>query len=197
MIQPERISLAGKFADLVPLAVEHAPGLFEIGREEAIWRWMTRPPFADVADARGWIEQALAGQAAGTQLPFAILDRSSGRVAGSTRYMTISVPDCGLEIGWTWLGGEFRRTAINTECKYLLLRHAFETLGCQRVQLKTDARNDVSRRAIERIGARLEGILRKFQATRGDMIRDTAMYSILDSEWPAVKPILEGKLART
>lgn len=195
MIVPTQTTLTGRHATLIPLTVEHAAGLFEIGGDEAIWRWMTRPPFADSADTRGWIEQALAGQAAGTQLPFAILARDTGRLAGSTRYMNIAVPDRGLEIGWTWLGAEFRRTAINTECKYLLLRHAFEALGCARVQLKTDARNDVSRRAIERIGGKFEGIFRKFQATRGDLIRDTAMYSILDEEWHAVKPILENKLA--
>lgn len=194
MIQPQIITLTGKHALLHPLALEHATALFEIGQEETIWRWMTRPPFADAAEAREWIHQALTAQAAGTQLPFAIIARQSGRVAGSTRYMNISVPDRGLEIGWTWLGADFRRTAINTECKYMLLQHAFETLGCARVQLKTDARNDTSRRAIERIGAKFEGILRKYQATR-DLIRDTAMYSILDSEWPEVKPILENKLA--
>jgi RimJ/RimL family protein N-acetyltransferase len=195
MIIPQRITLTGKCARLEPLTLDHAAALLAIGREEAIWTWMTRPPLADVADARDWIEQALAAQTAGTQLPFAIVDPRTGSVAGSTRYMNISVSDAGLEIGWTWLGSAYRRTAINTECKYLLLRHAFETLGCARVQLKTDARNDVSRRAIERIGAKFEGILRKFQATRGGLIRDTAMYSMLDREWPSVKPVLESKLA--
>jgi RimJ/RimL family protein N-acetyltransferase len=195
MIQPPAVTLTGQHARLVPLTLDHTPALFEIGQEETIWRWMTRAPFADEADARGWIEQALSAQAAGTQLPFAIMANDSGRIAGSTRYMNISVPDGGLEIGWTWLGAEFRRTAINTECKYLLLRHAFEVLGCARVQLKTDARNDVSRRAIERIGAKFEGILRRLQATRENLIRDTAMYSILDCEWPQLKPIFESRLA--
>lgn len=191
----EPVSLDGRHVRLEPLRDGHAAGLFEIGRDASIWTWMLRVPFTTVDEARELIAGAEALERAGTQLPWAIIEKATGRVAGSTRYLNISHVDRGLEIGHTWLGVAFQRTAVNTECKYLLLRHAFETLGCARVQLKTDALNERSRRAIERIGATFEGVLRKYQLTRGDRIRDTAMYSITDEEWPRVKAKLQDKLA--
>jgi RimJ/RimL family protein N-acetyltransferase len=132
----------------------------------------------------------------GTDLPFVAVQLSSGRVAGATRYLNIMPKDRGLEIGGTWYGPEFQRTAINTECKYLLLRHAFETLGCIRVQLKTDLRNERSQRAIERIGAVREGVLRNHMILPDGRYRHSVFYSILDTEWPQVKERLEQMLER-
>lgn len=188
------VSLDGKCVRLEPLRDVHAAGLFEVGRDASIWTWMLRVPFTTLDEARELVASALSLERAGTQLPFVIIEKAGGRVAGSTRYLNISHVDRGLEIGHTWLGVEFQRTAVNTECKYLLLRHAFETLGCARVQLKTDALNERSRRAIERIGATFEGVLRKYQLTRNDRIRDTAMYSITDDEWPRVRALLESRM---
>lgn len=190
------VSLEGRHVRLEPLRAQHAAGIFAIGRDPSIWTWMLRVPFTTLAEAGELIAAAEVLERAGTQIPFAIIDRASGRVAGSTRYLNISHVDRGLEIGHTWLGVEFQRTVVNTEAKLLLLRHAFESLGCARVQLKTDALNEKSRRAIERIGATFEGVLRKFQLTRNDRIRDTAIYSITDDEWPHVRASLLARLAR-
>lgn len=188
-LQP--VTLTGTHVRLEPLTLAHASGLLDVGRDEDIWKYLMRPPFADLDDTRGWISDALAAQQTGSQLPFVGIHKESNRVAGSTRYLNISPNDKGLEIGWTWLGVDYMRTVVNTECKLLLLRHAFETLGYVRVQLKTDLLNERSQRAIERIGGVREGVLRKFQRTRNDRIRDTVMYSILDSEWPAVRSKLQ------
>jgi RimJ/RimL family protein N-acetyltransferase len=140
-----------------------------------------------------WIEAALAAHAEGHQLPFAIIDAGGGRAIGSTRYLNITQRDYGLEIGWTWLAPEARRTAVNTECKYLLLRHAFETLGAIRVQFKTDSRNERSRRAIARVGAVQEGVLRKHMILESGYQRDSVVFIIAD-EWPAAKANLEKKM---
>ncbi len=191
-LQP--VTLTGIQVRLEPLTQAHAPGLLDVGRDEDIWKYLMRPPFADLDDTRDWINDALTAQKSGSQLPFVSIHNESNRVAGSTRYLNISPNDKGLEIGWTWLGVDFMRTVVNTECKLLLLRHAFETLGYVRVQLKTDLLNERSQRAIERIGGVREGVLRKYQRTRNDRIRDTVMYSILDSEWPAVRSKLEQML---
>lgn len=195
MKQPTPVTLCGKHVRLEPLLPAHAAGLLAIGRDESIWTWLTRGPLVDFADAQGWVADALAAAQAGTQLPFGIIATADDALAGTTRYLNISVADEGLEIGWTWLASVRQRTAVNTECKLLLLAHAFDELEARRVQLKTDARNDRSRRAIERIGARFEGILRKYQRTRDGRIRDTAMYSILDEEWPATRARLTALLA--
>jgi RimJ/RimL family protein N-acetyltransferase len=143
---------------------------------------------------RDYIDSALEAQAAGTAIPFATVERASGRVIGSTRYMNIDTANRRVEIGSTWLAKPWQRTAMNTEAKYLMLRHAFETLGCVRVELKTDALNQQSRQAILRIGAREEGTLRQHMVTWSGRLRDTVYFSILDSEWPGVKANLEAKL---
>ncbi len=135
-------------------------------------------------------------QAAGTDLPFAVIQLASGRVAGATRFMEIRPEHRGLEIGGTWYGLEFQRTVVNTECKYLLLRHAFEVLGAIRVQFKADVRNERSWRAIERLGAKREGILRNHMILPDGVIRDSVYYSIIDSEWPGVKQRLEDMLKK-
>jgi RimJ/RimL family protein N-acetyltransferase len=157
---------------------------------------MPADPSASAAAVTAWIHDALAERAAGTQFPFAIVELASGAAVGSTRYLNITPRDRGIEIGWTWLAPRMQRSAVNTECKYLLLRHAFETLGAIRVQLKTDARNLTSQRAIERLGAVREGVLRKHMIVLHGHQRDTVMYSITDDEWPAVKSRLAGLLAR-
>ncbi len=131
---PKPVTLEGSHVRLEPLARRHAEDLFEVGQDETIWPYMSRPPLKSVEDARAWIDQALEVTATDTQIPFAIIERASGKAIGSTRYMDIRRNDRGLEIGWTWIGTAFQRTAMNTECKYLLLRHAFEDLGAVRVQ---------------------------------------------------------------
>ena len=179
---------------LEPLAPQHARDLFAVGSDEAIWTYMPRPVLQSVEDTQAWVQEALAVAASGTQIPFAIIHRAGGKAIGSTRYLDIRREHRGLEIGWTWVGTAYQRTPVNTECKYLLLTHAFEELGAVRVQLKTDLRNERSQRAIERIGAVREGVLRKHMALWDGFIRDTVYYSILDSEWPDVKRRLVGLL---
>ena len=139
----------------------------------------------------GWVRHILSQP----DLPFAVIYLESGRVAGATRYLNIAPAYHGLEIGGTWYGADFRRTMVNTECKYLLLQHAFETLGCIRVQFKTDLRNTRSQRAIERIGAKREGVLRNHMILPDGRYRDSVFYSILDSEWFEVKKKLEEMMA--
>ncbi|MGH2532722.1 MAG: GNAT family N-acetyltransferase [Thermomicrobiales bacterium] len=190
------VTLEGRWARLEPLTRQHAEGLLAAAADETIWRWMpTR--LTTIEEVRAWIGTALAARATGTELPFAIVDRERGEVVGSTRFMEIQAAHRGVEIGWTWLGRDARRTPINTECKYLLLRHAFEAWECLRVQLKTDRRNDRSRRAIERIGGQFEGIHRNHRVLPDGTVRDTAFYSIVEREWPGVKAWFEGRLDRT
>jgi RimJ/RimL family protein N-acetyltransferase len=193
MLDVQPVTLEGRHARLEPLTQAHAAGLAAIAADEEIWRYYPAS-LLTLADVQQWIDVALAQQAAGTALPFAILDAATGRALGSTRYMNIVPRDYGLEIGTTWLTPVVWRSAVNSECKLLLLRHALEALGCIRVQLKTDRRNERSRRAIERLGAQFEGILRQHMIVRDGAYRDTAMYSIIDSEWPAVKEKLVAGL---
>jgi RimJ/RimL family protein N-acetyltransferase len=191
----EPVTLEGRHVRLEPLSLDHLAALCTVGLDEDLWRWTTakvRTP----DDMRSYLEQALEGQAAGTQLPFVLLDRTTGQPIGSSRYGNIEVAHRRLEIGWTWLARRCQRTPFNTEAKYLLLRHAFERLGCVRVELKTDALNTRSRAAILRLGARQEGILRSHMIVEDGRRRDSVYYGILDSEWPAIKMGLEAKLAR-
>jgi RimJ/RimL family protein N-acetyltransferase len=155
---------------------------------------MSIEPPQDLAAMEAHIASALEGRATGASIPFAQIARAEGRAVGATRYLNISRSDLGLEIGWTWIGKRWQRTAINTEAKFLLLCHAFEDLGAARVQLKTDARNLQSQAAIARLGAVREGVLRKYQRTRNGFIRDTVMFSIVADEWPEVKGRLVEKL---
>ncbi|MBI2162613.1 MAG: GNAT family N-acetyltransferase [candidate division NC10 bacterium] len=196
LFDPRPITLEGVHVRLEPLARRHAADLYEVGRDETIWRYMPRPPLKSLEDTQGWIDEVLAVSAGGTQIPFAIIERASNRAVGSTRYLDIRRSDRGLEIGWTWIGLPFQRTAVNTECKYLLLAHAFEDQHAVRVQLKTDLRNEASQRGIERLGAVREGVLRKHIVLWDGFIRDTVYYSIIDSEWSTVKCHLERLLVR-
>ncbi len=190
------VVLTGKHVRLEPMSEEHVPRLAEIGVGQTFWDFMLYGNMNSVDDMRNWVLDILARAEKGTDLPFVAIHLASGRVAGATRYLNIVAKDRGLEIGGTWYGLEFQRTPVNTECKYLLLQHAFETLGCIRVQLKTDLRNERSQKAIERLGAAREGVLRNHMILPDGRYRDSVFYSILDTEWPAVKKRLEGMLER-
>jgi RimJ/RimL family protein N-acetyltransferase len=189
------VTLEGRHVRLVPLTREHVPALWEAGNDPDIWRWTLSQP-ASEADMRQYVEAALAKQAAGGGLPFATLEAATGRVIGSTRYHNWEPPHPRVEIGYTWISRPWQRTPANTEAKYLMLSHAFETLGLARVELRTDALNARSRAAIARVGGIEEGILRRHLLTDSGRIRDTVYFSILDDEWPQVKLRLEEKLAR-
>jgi RimJ/RimL family protein N-acetyltransferase len=178
------VVLQGSVVRLEPLRLEHAQGLYNRGRVKSDWQYMPRSCFVDMADTRQWIEAALT---TADQLPFAIIDSASDRIAGSTRYLTIRPEHRSMEIGWTWLGQEWQRTAANTETKLLLLSHAFEQLGCVRLEFKTDARNERSQKALLRIGAKREGVLRNHMIVQNNYLRDSVYFSIIDSEWPKVK----------
>lgn len=190
------VILTGKYVRLEPMTEDHISGLAEIGVGQPFWDFMLYGPINTVEDMRKWVLDILGRAAKGTDLPFVAIHLGSGRVAGATRYLNIVPQDRGLEIGGTWYGPEFQRTSVNTECKYLLLGHAFETLGCIRVQLKTDLRNERSQRAIERIGAVREGVLRNHMILPDGRYRHSVFYSILDTEWPDVKNRLETMLVR-
>ncbi len=190
----EPVTLSGNVVRLEPLALKHANDLLLTGQELATWDYISANPCISLDTMQQWISSTLQMQATGTCLPFVIVALTSTHVVGSTRYMDIMQKNRGLEIGWTWLAPEARRSAINTECKYLLLRHAFETLGTIRVQLKTDSRNLRSQRAIERLGAVKEGTLRNHMIMPDGYFRHSVVYSILDSEWPQIKAGLEAKM---
>ncbi len=185
------VTLTGKYVCLEPMTEAHVPHLVAIGLDDSIWEHMLYGDVRTEEDIRRWVQDILSRP----DLPFVALHLASGRVAGVTRYLNMSPEHRGLEIGGTWYGLEFQRTAVNTECKYLLLEYAFETLGCIRVQFKTDLRNVRSQRAIERIGAVKEGVLRNHMILPDGKIRHSVFYSILDSEWPQVKKRLEDMLA--
>jgi RimJ/RimL family protein N-acetyltransferase len=188
------VTLEGRWARLEPIGHQHAADLVAAASDRAIWRYIALDPTSPEAMA-AWIDGSIADREAGTLYRFAIINQASGRAVGSTTLFDVRPQDRGIEIGWTWLGRAWQRTGINTECKYLLLRHCFETLGAIRVQLKTHRLNFQSRRAIERIGAQFEGILRNHTIMPDGTYRDSAYYSVIDSEWPAVKRHLELMLA--
>jgi N-acetyltransferase len=194
MMEVKPVILTGKYVRLEPLTEEHAAGLTEIGLDETIWQYLPYGKMQNGSDIRRWVQAILDREAGGTDLPFAVIHLASGRVAGTTRYMEIRPEHHGLEIGGTWYGADFRRTQVNTECKYLLLEQAFEELKSIRVQLKTDSRNERSQRAIERIGAKREGLLRNHMILPNGYFRHSIYYSILDIEWPQVKIKLDEML---
>ncbi len=188
------LTLEGSVVRLEPIRREHADLFWEIAQSDLddIFRWI---PYSMKAadDFRRLVEKALQEQERGESVVFATVERSSGRVIGSTRYMNIDRANRRVEIGSTWIAPAWQRTAVNTEAKFLMLRHAFETWGCMRVELKTDALNLKSRNAILRLGAKEEGTLRKHLVTSTGRIRDTVYFSILDTEWPQVKTNLLAK----
>ena len=184
------VTLEGRHVRLEPLSQAHHAGLAAVGLDEELWRWIPTP-VRTAEEMAAYIETALAEQARGVSLPFALIEKSSGRAIGCTRYGNIDRTHHRVEIGWTWVAPAWQRTGVNTEAKYLLLRHAFETLGCLRVELKTDSLNEKSRNAILRIGAREEGTFRNHMITASGRIRHTVYFSIVDSEWAAVKARLQ------
>lgn len=198
MTQPwaSPVTLTGRHVRLEPMTEAHIPGLTEIGRGQEFWDFMLYGRMDSEQDMRNWVLDIMGRGARGTDLPFAVIHLESGRVAGATRYLNIVPNDRGLEVGGTWYGLEFQRTVVNTECKYLLLTHAFEVLRCIRVQIKTDLLNVRSQRAIERLGAQKEGVLRNHMILPSGRVRDSVFYSIIDSEWVSVKAGLEQRLGR-
>jgi RimJ/RimL family protein N-acetyltransferase len=187
------VVLEGDAVRLEPLSLDHLDALLEAGSDPQIWRY-TSSACTTPESMRAFIEEALGGQRLGSVLPFATIDRKSGRPIGSTRFGNIAPEHKRVEIGWTWISPAWQRTAINTEAKYLMLRYAFDKLGCNRVELKTNARNLQSRTAIRRIGALEEGTLRSHMINSDGSVRDTVYYSILVAEWPPVRSRLESLL---
>ena len=190
------ISMTGRVVRLEPLSEAHVPNLAAVGQDDSIWTYMPYPPVRSEADMLAQVRDLLARQARGTDLAFAVIHLASGRAVGASRYLNIEPANRGLEIGGSWYGRAYQRTAVNTEAKYLLLSHAFEQLGCLRVQIKTDWRNERSQRAIERLGAVREGVRRHHMIMPDGHVRDSIYYSILAEEWPGVKAGLEYRLGQ-
>lgn len=186
--------LEDRHVRLEPLADSHHASLCEVGLDPDLWELIpyrvTTPQ-----EMTAYIDRALKDQAAGVSLPFVTVDRASGKIVGSTRYMNVEPAHRRVEIGATWIARPWQRTAINTEAKYLMLRYAFETLGCLRVEFKTDVLNRRSRNAIQRIGAMEEGIFRRHVVTWSGRVRDSVYFSVVDREWPRVKAALEARLS--
>jgi RimJ/RimL family protein N-acetyltransferase len=188
------VTLEGPTIRLEPLAPSHLDGLCRIGLDPELWR-LTVNRVTDRAAMERYLADAWEEQRGGTMLPFATVSRATGEVIGSTRFGNASPANRRVEIGWTWLGRPWQRTGANTEAKYLMLRHAFEVWACIRVELKTSARNQQSRSAIARLGAREEGVLRHHMINQDGSLRDSVFYSILREEWPEVRARLEGMMA--
>ena len=190
----QSITLSGRHAMLEPLSFEHQDALIEAVRDGELWKlWYTAIPSPE--DMRVEIERRLGLQKAGSMLPFAVRSQSSGKIAGMTTYMNIDANNRRVEIGSTWYARSAQRTPLNTECKLMLLAHAFDTLDCIAVEFRTGFFNYASRRAIERLGAKQDGILRSHQRYADGGLRDTVVFSIVAQEWPAVKRHLEFRLA--
>jgi N-acetyltransferase len=189
-------TLEGELVRLEPLTPEHEDGLWEASRDERTWQWLSVEQPQTRVEMRTYLEAALANQADGTEIPLVTIRRSDGRVVGSTRYLALHPEHRTIEIGWTWLAPEAWGTGINVEAKLLMLEHAFERLGCLRVELKTDARNERSRGAMAALPAQFEGVHRKAMLVRGGRRRDSAWYSVIDDEWPDVRANLLRRLGR-
>jgi N-acetyltransferase len=192
---PETVTLAGTHARLEPLSPHHHDDLAEAVADGALWRlWYTRIPAPEQMAAE--IERRLGLRAAGSMLPFAVIEVASGRAVGMTTYMNIDATNRRVEIGSTWYRSSVQRTPINTECKLMLLGHAFETLSCIAVEFRTHFFNHQSRRAIERLGAKLDGIMRNHIRMPDGTLRDTCVYSIIEAEWPTLRRHLSFQLDR-
>ncbi|HYN68714.1 MAG TPA: GNAT family N-acetyltransferase, partial [Candidatus Eisenbacteria bacterium] len=188
------VVLEGRIVRLEPLSGDHLDGLADVAFEPSIWQWTLARP-TDRAGLRAWLETALANRAAGTELPFATIDRATARAIGSTRILSIVPEHRRLEIGWTWLGRAWQRTGANREAKLLQLSHAFERLGANRVEFKTDSRNEPSRTALLGIGATFEGVFRNHMVMLDGRLRHSAYYSVIADEWPGVRARIEASLA--
>jgi RimJ/RimL family protein N-acetyltransferase len=187
------VTLEGRIVRLEPLALRHLVGLAEVAFDPAIWRWTIARP-TDLAGLRAWLESALAAQAAGTELPFATVDVATGRPVGSTRFLSIVPEHRRLEVGWTWVAPSHQRRGANQEAKYLQLRHAFEDLEANRVEFKTDSRNDKANPALLSIGATFEGTFRNHIVMPDGPLRHSNYYSVTAEEWPARKALLEARI---
>ena len=192
-IQP--VTLVGKYVRLEPLSLSHVPSLAKVGLDQDIWRYMRYGKMESIQELQGWVTHILELQSNGTDLAFTVIHLESLSAVGCTRYLNIDQPNRSLEIGGTWYGKAYQGTLVNTECKYLLFKHAFETLNAVRVWIKTDLRNLRSQRAIEKLGAVREGVLRSHMILPDGHIRDSVVYSLLPPEWPQVKSMLEARLA--
>jgi RimJ/RimL family protein N-acetyltransferase len=188
--------LEGELVRLEPMARTHEDGLWAASRDARAWRWLSILQPRTREQLREYLEAALANAAAGIELPFATVRREDGRILGSTRFLALRPEHGSLEIGWTWLTPDAWGTGVNVEAKLLMLEDAFERLGCRRVELKTDALNERSRRAMEALPAQFEGVHRKHMLVRAGENRDTAWYSVVDDEWPAVRANLLRRLGR-
>lgn len=192
---PEFIMLTGKHVRLEALSLDHLEALCRIGLDADLWRW-TPQQISTRNQMREYVEIALREREQGVSIPFVIVSLADNAVAGCTRYGNIDTHNKRLEIGWTWIGKQWQRRAVNTETKLLLMTHAFETMNVNRVELKTDALNERSRNAILRIGAKEEGTLRKHIVTDSGRLRDTVYFSVVDDEWKEVKNGLEDRLRK-
>ncbi len=195
MISLEPVTLEGHGVRLEPLTAAHRDGLAAAAADGRLWElWYTSVPAPE--ETVGYIDRALAGQRAGDMLPWAVRELASGAIVGSTRYHDIVPAIDRVEIGWTWYAAAWQRSHVNSACKLLLFTHAFETLGCRVVGLRTDTFNTASQRAIAALGAKKDGVIRHQWARRDGSVRDTVFYSVLASEWPDVRKHLTGRLAR-
>ena len=196
-LDPRPIVLEGEHVRLEPLALRHAEPLHIAGKNKRIWIYLPIAQPTSLDETIEWIQLAIDRARDGLEIPFAIISIGSGAPVGSTRLLNLQPPNSAIEIGWTWIATETQRTAVNTECKWLLLSYAFATMGVGRVQLKTDGRNRAAQAAISRIGATREGTLRKERRNWDGFVRDTVYFSVIDSEWPAVEKRLRGLLRRS
>ena len=187
--------LEGRLVVLEPLEPRHEEELWEAARDPEVWRWMTADAGAGRADFHAWVEEAIAQARAGTRLPFAVLAAGDSRPIGSSSYLSLRPEHRGLEIGYTWMARTTWGTGANVEAKLLLMEHAFERLGCMRVEFKTEARNERARAALAALPARFEGVFRRHMLVRDGEVRDSAYYAVTDDEWPDVKAALSGRVA--
>ena len=194
MFDPKPLELSTNKITLIPLTMEHLEGFYKAGKDPEVWRWSSPYQCESLDIARNWLLLALEKQEQGIQVPFVIVDNKSKQVIGSTRYTSVNRPDRSLEIGFTFINPEYQRTYVNTHAKYLLLQHAFDVLGAIRVEFKTHEDNNKSRNAILRIGGKFEGVLRNQRILFDGTYRNTALFSIIESEWPLVKQNLLSKI---
>ena len=190
------ITLEGKVVRLEPMNVKHIPGLAVAGKDESIWKYMVYGNLSNLESMGKWVKDLLLQQAAGTDLPFTVIQNKSGNIIGATRFLDMQPRHRSLEVGGTWYAPEYQGKVVNPECKFLLLKYAFEELNCIRVQFKADLRNERSIHALEKLGAVREGVLRSHMILPNGIIRDSVYFSILDREWPDVKIRLEDRINR-
>ncbi len=194
--KPKPVELQTDKVRLKPLAIEHAEGFYQAGDYPELWQWVAPNHCESLEASKSWIEESLQQQRLGQHVPFVIIDKASDQIVGSTRYCSIREQDRGIEIGFTFITPQYQRSYVNTHAKFLLLQHAFETLAAVRVEFKTHEKNNPSRNAIQRIGATFEGVLRNLRILPDGSLRNTAIFSVTEQEWPEVKDSLQQKIAK-